>query len=78
MPQMSIDAVADSADMIVNGYAFSHDVRGYRVLNLNAPHNAAVITPEGSVLETSMNDIELGIMLDYYRANRRFLEDNDA
>jgi len=30
------------------------------------------------VLETSMDDIELQITLDYYSANRQFLEDDDA
>ena len=29
--------VADEADMIVNGYAFTKCVEGYRVLNLNRP-----------------------------------------
>ena len=29
--------VANEADMIVNGYAFTHCTEGYRVLNLNRP-----------------------------------------
>ena len=30
-----IKQVADAADMIVNGYAFTRCTEGYRVLNLN-------------------------------------------
>lgn len=64
--------------MIVSGYAFSAWGDGYRVLNLNRTNSAAVLTKEGEVLETSMDDIELAIVLDYFRDNRRFLEDEDA
>lgn len=32
-----IKQVADAADMIVNGYAFTRCTEGYRVLNLNRP-----------------------------------------
>jgi len=70
--------VADAADMIVNGYAFSAWNGGYRVLNLNRLNCAAVLSKDGEVLETSMDDIELAIVQDYFRANRRFLEDEDA
>jgi len=73
-----IAAMADAADMIVNGYAFSLWNGGYRVLNLNRLDCAAVLSREGEVLETSMDDIELAIVLDYFRANQRFLEDEDA
>ena len=71
-------SIADAADMIVNGYAFTRDPKGFRVLNLNQPDKAVVITEAGEVLETSMADIELQIALDYYTANRQFLEEEDA
>ena len=73
-----IAAIADAADMIVNGYAFSVWNEGYRVLNLNRLDRAAVLSKDGEVLETSMDDIELAIVRDYFHSNRRFLEDGDA
>ena len=78
MTKAAIMSVADAADMIVNGYAFTRDPKGFRVLNLNQPDKAAVFSKAGDVLETSMDDIELWIALDYYIANRKFLEDEDA
>ena len=78
MTESAILSIADAADMIVNGYAFTRDAMGFRVLNLNRPDRAAVISRDGDVLETSMDDIELQITLDYYSANRQFLEDDDA
>ena len=78
MTKATIISVADAADMIVNGYAFTRDPKGFRVLNLNQPAKAAVFSKAGDVLETSMDDIELRIALDYYIANRQFMEEEDA
>ena len=78
MTETAIMSIADAADMIVNGYAYTRDPKGYRVLNLNQPDKAAVFSAAGEVLETSMDDIELQIALDYYNANRQLLEEEDA
>ena len=43
MTKEAIMSAADAADMIVNGYAFTRDPKGFRVLNLNQPDKAAVI-----------------------------------
>ena len=67
--------VADEADMIVNGYAFTRNQENYRVLNLNRPDRAAVFAKNGEVLETSMDDIEISIVKDYLKKNRKFMEE---
>ncbi len=67
--------VADAAELIVNGYAFTKDGNNIRVLNLNRPDRAAFINIMGEVLETSMDDIELDIILDYYNRNKKYMED---
>ena len=74
-----IEAVASTADMTVNGYAFSQeDDDRIRVLNLNSPTTAAVLDSEGNVLETSMDDMELGIVRGFFSNNREFLGTNHA
>ena len=70
--------VANEADMIVNGYAITHCTEGYRVLNLNRPDKAVVLSKTGDVLETSMDDIEIQIVRDYLRKNSEFMEECDA
>ena len=67
--------IADHADMIVNGYAFTKCNHGYRVLNLNRTDKAAVISNTGDILETSMDDIELHIVSDYFERNKKNLEE---
>ena len=51
---VDVKQVADAADMIVNGYAFTRCAEGFRVLNLNRPDRAVVFSSDGKVLETSM------------------------
>ena len=70
--------IADKADMIVNGYAFTKEGSQMRILNLNNPEKALVISDDGKVLETTMDDIEIRIVLDYWDNNREFMEDINA
>ena len=72
----NITEIADKAEIIVNGYAFTKDVSNIRVLNLNKPQKAVLLRDNGEVLATSMDDIELDIVLDYYRRNKKYMEDN--
>lgn len=67
--------VANTADMIINGYAFTKNNKNIRILNLNNPEKAIVLDDQGMVLETSMDDIEIQIVKDYLTKNREFMED---
>ena len=73
-----IKEIADKADMIVNGYAFTREIDQIRILNLNNLDKALVISADGKVLETTMDDIEIRIVLDYWNSDREFMEDEDA
>ena len=73
-----IKEIADRADMIVNGYAFTRENDQIKILNLNNTEKAMVISADGEVLETTMDDIEIQIVLDYWEEDREFMEDEDA
>ncbi len=70
-----IKNVADKADVIINGYAFTRNEDRIQVLNLNSPDKAAVFSADGQVLETTMDDIELSIASRYLRQNLKYMED---
>ena len=72
---LNLRKVADDAGMIVNGYAFNKCSHGYRVLNLNKPQNAIVFSKSGEILETTMDDIEIAIVKDYFNRNKKLLEE---
>lgn len=69
-----IKSVADKADVIINGYAFTRENDQIRVLNLNNPGKAVVFGSEGEVLETTMDDIELSIADRYLKQNMKYME----
>lgn len=71
---VDIKQVADDAEVIIDGYAFSKFEGGYRVLNLNSPDRAAVFAADGSTLETTMDDIELHIASKYLNASLKYME----
>lgn len=73
-----IKEIADKADMIINGYSFTRENGKIRILNLNNVQKALVISADGKVLETTMDDIEVRIALDYWNDNLEFMEDENA
>ncbi|MBR1642145.1 MAG: hypothetical protein IJ683_07475 [Butyrivibrio sp.] len=75
MPEEKLQAVADNAKMIVNGYAFTCREDGFvSILNLGHPDCAMVVNREGEIIETNMDQIEQKIVLDLCRRNLQFME----
>ena len=72
---LDIKKIADEADIIVNGYAFTKSPLGFRVLNLNKPERAALFSYKDEVLETTMDDIEIRIVSDYLIQNKKYMEE---
>lgn len=70
-----IKTIADNANIVVNGYAFTREEDGIHVLNLNSPDKAVVLSEDGEVLETTMDDIELSIASRYLQQNLKYMED---
>lgn len=76
---MSLDEttkIRDNADMIVCGYTFTRkDDATIHVVQLNSPYHALVLSSEGEVLETSMDDVELEIVMGYWNKNHKYMEE---
>lgn len=66
--------IADRADMIISGYAFTCEDDKIRVLNLNNMKSAAVFTKDCELIETNMCEIELRIVIDYLEKDKDFLK----
>ena len=64
--------------MIVDGYAFTRENGQIRVLNLNNLDKALVLSEDGRVLQTTMDDIEIRIVLDYWDNDRKFMQDENT
>lgn len=60
MPEMLLEEVANKAEMIISGYAFTSTEEGFvRVLNLENPEEACVLLKDGTMIETTMNDVSV-------------------
>lgn len=68
-----INQIAQNANFIVNGYAFTCENEKVRVLNLNNMDKASVLDMNGKVLMTSMDDIEISIIQRYLEKNKQFI-----
>ena len=65
-----IKEIADKADMIVNGYAFTRENNQIRILNLNNLEKALVISEDGSIILQKrgiLNDREISKIQEYIK-----------
>ena len=73
MPKAQVAKIADSADLIVGGYAMMNHELGFRIVNLNSG-NALIVSKDYNILETSMEDLEVEVAIGYLKTNRSFME----
>lgn len=75
MHDQSVIAIADAANMIVNGYAFTQQADGTIVIvNINHIDYTTIIDSKDQILESSMPPIEQTIVLSLWNENREFME----
>ena len=72
MPEAKMKEIADAADMVVNGYAYTRVDDNIRVLNLRTGKAALVISGH-EVSETNMDDLDLGVAMRYLIDNEQFM-----
>lgn len=71
---MSAREIADHADMIVAGYAFTVKEDYIEVTDLNDLNKRAVIQ-NGDLVESVMEDMDDELVMLYYNRNREILEE---
>ena len=65
--------LADRADLIVRGYAFSREGDLVRAFNLNDGFSAMILSPDGTMLETNMDEIQQALVLSIWKRDARFM-----
>lgn len=78
MSEQELIAIADGANMIVRGYAFTRKGDFISVLNLNRPTSAVVIDNNGKIVESCMDPIEQAIVQRIWKNDSEFMEVADA
>lgn len=75
MSDAKIREIADKADMIIRGYAFTREDALIRILNLNDRESSMVITSDGTMVETNMDEIEQALVLDIWQKGSKYMEE---
>lgn len=79
MSKNELKKIADDADMIIAGYSFVKDENGFiKVINLKNTKEACLLQEDGEMIETSMNDITVIKVQNYYLKNKEFMENVNA
>lgn len=60
--------------MIVCGFAYKKQSDGVHIFNLNNERGVVVISADGSLIETNMDDIEFSIAQKHYLENAKYME----
>ena len=71
---LELKEIADSADMIIKGYAFTRSGDLIRILNLNDGESAMVITPDGTMVESNMDEIEQALVQSIWKRDSKYME----
>lgn len=72
MPKRKAKAIADAAEMVVDGFAVLKQESGFKIVNLNSG-NVVVVSDKFKVLESSMDEIEEAIAVRNLTENMEFL-----
>ena len=74
MPDERIRQIADNADMIIRGYAFTRKDGMISVFNTNDGESAVVFTPDGTLIETNMDEIECALVMRIWQRDSKYME----
>ena len=74
MTEEEIRKIADEADMIIKGYAFTKDDNFIKIFNTNDGISAMVINLDGNMIETNMDDIEQALVKKIWERDSKYME----
>ena len=64
--------IAETADLVLNGYAVTRDGENFKVVNLHTG-KAAYVMGSGALSETNMDEVESEIACRIVNENRRYI-----
>ena len=72
MTEENAMAIAESSDLVLNGYAVTRDGENFRVINLKTG-KAAYVMGSGALSETNMDEVESAIAVRIVSENRKYI-----
>lgn len=75
MSREELAQICDDADMIIKGYAFKRKGSYIEVFNVNDVFSMMVMTEDGVLIETNMNEIEQALVKKTWKSNSKYMGD---
>lgn len=75
MNNIDLQQIIDRSAFIVDGYAFSEKEDIIEIVALELPNHVLLMSPDGDIIESSMDDIEITIVQDYWHRNKKYLKE---
>ena len=72
MTEERAKSIAESSDLILNGYSVTRDGENFRVINLKTG-KAAYVMGSGALSETNMDEVESAIAVRIVTENRKYI-----
>ena len=72
---IDLQKISDEADMIVCGFAYKKTDAGIKIFDLNNGEGVAVVSNDGTLIETNMDDIEFSIAQKHLLQNAKYMYD---
>lgn len=74
MNEEKIRKIADAADMIIRGYAFTKKGDFITVFNTNDGESSMVMMPDGTMIETNMDEMEQMLVRSIWDRDSKYME----
>ena len=74
MNEEKIRKIADEADMVIRGYAFKKKGDFIHIFNTNDGISAMVITADGMMVESNMDEIEQALVQSIWHRDAKYME----
>lgn len=75
---IDLKKIADEAEVIIAGFAFTPCEEGIRIFNLNNARGVAIVQRDGTLIESNMDDIEYAVAKKYFKKAKPFMEEGNA
>lgn len=73
MNNTDLQNIIDKAAFLVGGYAFWQRENNIEIVALKSPNHVLIMSQDGDIIESSMDDIEIAIVQDYWHRNKKYL-----
>lgn len=75
MSNTELNRIISRAAFIVDGYAFSKKENNVEIVALDTPNHVLIMSLNGGIIESSMDDIELTVVQDFWQKNKKYITD---